>query len=161
MTQEPVQLPLALVARDAPPNRVASLLPPPLAARFEGRQRRRLGEVFGLTNFGVNLTRLAPGAQSAFLHAHARQDEFVYVLEGHPTLVTSDGRAAMAPGMCAGFKAGTGRAHTLLNETDGDVWYLEVGDRTSGDAVEYPEDDLKAQFVDGAWVFTRKDGSPL
>ncbi|MDF2446667.1 MAG: Cupin 2 conserved barrel domain protein [Moraxellaceae bacterium] len=161
MTGDTAELPLALVAREAPPNRVASQLPPPLGARFEKRERRRLGDLFGLTNFGVNLTRIAPGGQSAFLHAHARQDEFVYVVEGRPTLVTSDGRVAMAPGMCAGFKAGSGRAHYLLNETDSDVWYLEVGDRTPGDSARYPEDDLQGRMVDGGWVFTRKDGSAL
>lgn len=161
MNQKNGQFPLALVAREAAPSTVVSLLPPMLAVAFEGRQRRRLGEQFGLTNFGVNLTRLAPGARSAFLHAHDRQDEFIYVVEGQPTLVTTEGRQALAPGMCAGFKAGSGRAHCLLNETDAEVWYLEIGDRTSGDKAHYPENDLKAEMVEGAWVFTRKDGSPL
>jgi len=160
MTDKPLCHPLALVARDAPPNAVASILPPPFAAKFAGRQRRRLGELFGLANFGVNLTRIAPGGRSALLHAHALQDEFVYVVEGRPTLVTSEGRVVMSPGMCAGFKAG-GRAHHLLNETADEVWYLEVGDRTPGDQVSYPEDDLQGSFVDGAWVFTRKDGGAL
>lgn len=161
MTQEAKDFPLALVAREVAPSAVVSLLPPSLAVAFEGRQRRRLGEQFGLTNFGVNLTRLAPGARSAFLHAHERQDEFIYVVEGQPTLVTSEGRRGLSPGMCAGFKAGSGRTHCLLNETDAEVWYLEIGDRTPGDKAHYPENDLKAEVVDGAWVFTRKDGSPL
>ena len=161
MTTEINSIPLALTAREIPSNPVASQLPPRLAVQFQGRQRRRLGDQFGLTIFGVNLTRLAPGGRSAFLHAHARQDEFIYVVEGHPTLVTSDGKAAMAPGMCAGFKAGSGRAHYLLNDTESEVWYLEVGDRMAGDIASYPEDDLQGQLINGAWVFTRKDGSPL
>lgn len=161
MTQETKALPLAVVAREVTPSAVVSLLPPALAMAFEGRQRRRLGEQFGLINFGVNLTRLAPGARSAFLHAHERQDEFIYIMEGCPTLITSEGQVALVPGMCAGFKAGSGRAHCLLNETAAEVWYLEIGDRTAGDKVHYPENDLKAEMVEGAWVFTRKDGSPL
>ncbi|MEL0027351.1 MAG: cupin domain-containing protein [Perlucidibaca sp.] len=161
MTEQILSVPLALVAREVPARVQASILPPPFAAQFEGRQRRRLGEAFGLTNFGVNLTRIAPGGRSALLHAHTRQDEFVYIVEGCPTLVTSEGRAALSPGMCAGFRAGSGRAHYLLNETTEAVWYLEVGDRTPEDEACYPEDDLRARFVDGAWAFTRRDGGAL
>ena len=133
--------------------------PPEFAVRVEGRARRRLGNAFGLTNFGVNLTSLAPGAQSALLHRHFRQDEFVYILEGHPVLVTDRGETPLAPGMCAGFPAG-GVAHHLVNRTDDPVVYLEIGDRSAGDTVEYPDDDIAAhQQADGSWRFTRKDGS--
>ncbi len=82
-----------------------------------GREKRTLGDLFGLANFGVNLTRLAPGATSARRHAHAKQDEFIYVLEGSPMLVTDEGKTALSPGMCAGFKSGSGNAHCLLNES--------------------------------------------
>ena len=92
-------------------------------------------------------------------HSHSA-DEFIYILEGHPTLCTDEGRTPLAPGMCAGFKAGTGNAHMLHNETAQDVVYLEVGDRTPGDEGSYPDDDLKASLVDGKWVFTHKDGTP-
>ena len=125
----------------------------------KGREKRPLGEHFGLTNFGVNLTRLAAGGISSFRHAHTKQDEFVYILEGRPTLVTDRGRTPLAPGMCAGFAAGTGDAHHLVNETQEDVLFLEIGDRTPGDAATYPDDDLRAELVDGAWRFTRKDGT--
>jgi uncharacterized cupin superfamily protein len=108
----------------------------------------------------VNLTRLAPGAVSALRHAHSRQDEFVYVLEGRPTLVTDAGETALEPGMCAGFRAGTGEAHHLVNCSAHDVVYLEFGDRTAGDSATYPDDDLRALLdPDGRWRFTRKDGS--
>ena len=156
---EPVS-PRPLVAAEAPPRAKASNYPEPFASRVAGRTKRPLGDLFGLTNFGVNLTRLAPGGSSALRHAHTKQDEFVYILEGQPTLVTDAGRASLKPGMCAGFKAGTGDGHHLVNETAEDVVYLEIGDRTPGDAATYPDDDLAAGFVEGKWRFTRKDGTP-
>ena len=126
-----------------------------------GREKRPLGDLFGLTNFGVNLTRLYPGAQSALRHAHSRQDEWLYVLEGKPTLVTNNGETELSPGMCMGFKAGTGDAHHLHNRSESDVVYLEVGDRTPGDEGTYPDDDIEAHLgPDGRWQFTHKDGTP-
>lgn len=151
--------PVAVVAADAPLRAKASSYPEPFASRMSGRRKQPLGDLFGLTNFGVNLTRLLPGAASALRHAHTRQDEFVYILQGHPTLHTREGRTRLSPGMCAGFKAGTGNAHRLINETRADVLYLEVGDRTPGDEGSYPDDDLEAQRVDGQWRFVHKDGT--
>lgn len=154
------QPPTALLAADAPPRKRQSTYPATFAARVAGRLKRPLGDPFGLTNFGVNLTRLAPGAMSALRHAHAKQDEFVYVLEGEPTLVTDEGETPLRPGMCAGFKAGSGNAHHLINFTDRDVVFLEVGDRTSGDGAVYPDDDLVAVFdPEGRWRYTHKDGT--
>ena len=152
--------PVALVAAEAPARTRKSVYPEPFASRMEQRTKHPLGDLFGLTNFGVNLTRIAPGGMSALRHAHSKQDEFIYILEGHPTLHTEEGHTPLAPGMCAGFKAGTGNGHRLVNETNGDVVYLEVGDRTPGDEGSYPDDDIKARFVDGQWKFTRKDGTP-
>src|SRR6185369_716003 len=103
--------PVAIVADEAPPRTRASNYPEPFAARMEGRRKQPLGDLFGLTNFGVNLTRLAPAAVSALRHAHSKQDGFVYILQGHPTLHTDEGRTRLSPGMCAGFKAGTGNGH--------------------------------------------------
>ncbi|MGE5169687.1 MAG: cupin domain-containing protein [Rudaea sp.] len=157
MTDRP--RPVAIVAADAPPRTKPSNYPEPFASRMAGREKRPLGDLFGLANFGVNLTRLAPGAASALRHAHTKQDEFVYVLEGHPTLHTDEGRTRLAPGMCAGFEAGSGNAHRLVNETEEEVVYLEVGDRSPGDEGSYPDDDLKALMVDGKWRFVHKDGS--
>jgi uncharacterized cupin superfamily protein len=135
--------------------------PEPFASLVHGREKRRLGEAFGLTSFGVNLTRLKPGAQSSVRHGHSRQDEFVYILEGRPTLVTNAGPTLLEPGMCAGFKAGANDAHHLKNDTEGDVWYLEIGDRSPGDTAHYPDDDLAVQVIDGTYRFSRKDGSPI
>lgn len=150
----------AILAAEAPPKAKQTNYPEPFASRMAGRLKRPLGDVFGLTTFGVNLTRLAPGGSSSLRHAHTKQDEFVYILEGNPTLHTDEGRTRLAPGMCAGFKAGTGNAHRLLNETQQDVLYLEIGDRLPGDGANYPDDDIQATLVDGKWKFTHKDGRP-
>lgn len=151
---------LAVVASEVAPMAVPSRSPEPFFSRLKARVKRQLGNVFGLTNFGVNLTRLPPGSQSSLLHRHSRQDEFVYILEGRPTLVTDQGEVELPPHMCAGFAAG-GLAHHLVNRTAHDVVYLEVGDRTAGDEGTYPNDDLKAVLApDGQWVFTHSDGRP-
>src|SRR5215813_10257577 len=152
--------PVAIVAAEAAARTRQTNYPEPFASRMAGRLKRPLGDVFGLSNFGVNLTRLAPGAVSSLRHAHTKQDEFVFILEGHPTLHTDEGATKLAPGMCAGFKAGTGNAHHLVNETAADVVYLEIGDRTPGDGAAYPDDDLAASFADGNWKVTHKDGTP-
>ena len=150
----------ALHAEQAPLRTKPSNYPEPFASRMQGREKRVLGDLFGLSNFGVNLTRLRPGAASALRHAHTLQDEFIYVVEGQPTLVTDAGEMLLAPGMCAGFKAGSGDAHHLINRSTADVVYLEIGDRTPGDSGTYPDDDLAAVQVDGRWQFTHKDGRP-
>ena len=153
--------PIAIHALDAAPRTKPSNYPEPFASRVQGREKRALGDVFGLQNFGVNLTRLAPGAISALRHTHSQQDEFVYILQGHPTLMTDAGATPLAPGMCAGFKAGSGDGHQLINQSSEDVLYLEVGDRTPGDEGLYPDDDLKALLqASGSWQFVHKDGTP-
>ncbi len=158
---------------DAPPPAIAAAAVAPamgrtaypalFAARVAGRERRVLGDFFGLANFGVNLTRLVPGAMSALRHAHSRQDEFIYVLEGEPTLIVDRGAFVLRPGMCAGFRAGSGEGHHLVNRTARDAVYIEIGDRSAGDEVIYPDDDIAvAPSSDGrARRFTRKDGTPL
>lgn len=152
--------PIAIDAQETAPRRRPSNYPEPFASRMSGRMKHPLGDLFGLTNFGVNLTRLAPNAVSALRHAHTRQDEFIFILRGHPTLRTDEGRTQLSPGMCAGFRAGTGNGHHLINETSEEAVYLEVGDRTPGDEGSYPDDDLKASLVDGKWKYAHKDGTP-
>ena len=158
MSEKPTQI--AITATEAPTRSKQTSYPEPFASRMAGREKRPLGDLFGLTNFGVNLTRLAPNAVSALRHAHSRQDEFVYILQGRPTLHTDEGRTRLSPGMCAGFKAGTGNGHRLINETAEEVVYIEIGDRTPGDEGSYPDDDLKALLVNGKWQFVSKDGTP-
>jgi uncharacterized cupin superfamily protein len=152
--------PDAIPAMDVAPRTQPSLYPEPFAERMAGREKRQLGDVFGLTNFGVNLTRLAPGAMSALRHSHTRQDEFIYVLEGTPTLITEAGETLLAPGMCAGFKAGQGGGNQLVNRSNALVAYIEIGDRTAGDSVHYPDDDIEAWSEGGGWRFRHKNGEP-
>lgn len=160
MESPAIAKPSAVDAHSVPLRTKPSNYPEPFFSRMAGREKRALGDVFGLRNFGVNLTRLRPGGESALLHRHSRQDEFVYVLEGQPTLITERQEIELTPGMCAGHPAG-GTAHQLVNRTTTDVVYLEIGDRTAGDEGSYPSDDLQAALgLNGQWRFTHKDGRP-
>jgi uncharacterized cupin superfamily protein len=153
--------PAAIYAAALPPSPAGRGYPEPFAARVAGRERRALGDAFGLSNFGVNLTRLPSGGMSALRHTHLREDEFIYVLEGEPILVTNAGETLLRPGMCAGFKAGSNDAHHLLNRTERDVVYLEIGDRNPADTVIYPDDDIgRALTPSGERVFVHRDGRP-
>ena len=138
-----------------------TIYPEPFKSRVAGRKRRRLGDAGGLKNFGVNLVRLGSGSESSMRHWHSKQDEFIYVLEGEVTLVTDAGRQKLRAGMAAGFPASSGDAHQLVNESDQQVLYLEVGDRSAGDAVTYTDVDMALKMVDGKAVITRKDGSAI
>jgi len=159
MTNTKAPRALAIEAASAPLRTRSSNYPEPFFSRMARREKRPLGDLFGLKNFGVNLTTLHPGGESALLHRHSKQDEFIYILSGNPTLVTDAGEVTLSPGMCAGFPA-QGVAHQLVNRTASDVAYLEIGDRTPGDEGSYPQDDLKATLTPTGWTFTRKDGRP-
>ncbi len=152
--------PVAIDPRELP-ERTGSGYPKPFAERMGDRARRALGDAFGLEQFGVNLARLGPGAHSALRHAHTLEDEFVYILEGTPTLVTDAGETVLHPGMCAGFRAGTGDAHALVNRSDADVVYLEVGSRKENEAVDYPDDGMIGRTIDGRWTYLHADGTPF
>ena len=149
----------AITAEDAAPRTKPSNYPEPFASMMNGRLKRPLGDLFGLKNFGVNLTHLAPGAVSALHHSHSKQDEFIYILDGEPTLFVGDASQRLSRGMCIGFPA-AGEAHHLKNETETDVVLLEVGDRSAGDEVSYPTDDLLAIKTPDGWAFTHRDGAP-
>ncbi|MEN8445885.1 MAG: cupin domain-containing protein, partial [Cyanobacteria bacterium J06555_13] len=111
--------------------------PAEFRAAVAGRSRQRVGNAAGLKNFGVNLTTLAPGSQSALRHWHAAQDEFIYVVSGELVLITDDGEQLLYPGDMAGFVAGEANGHHLVNRSDAPAVYLEVGDRTTPDRAEY------------------------
>lgn len=143
------------------PESNATGYPEPYRAANQKRWNRRLGNHAGLTNFGVNLTRIAPGGQSSHRHAHTRQDEFITVLQGEVELQTDAGTEVLRAGMCAGFPAGSDNAHRFVNRSDADVLLLVVGDRSAGDVVSYPDIDLQGRMEpDGRYVFAHKDGTP-
>jgi uncharacterized cupin superfamily protein len=146
------------VATDAP-GRSTTNYPPEFAARVAGRYKRPLGDLFGIESFGVNLTTLEPGAQSALKHRHIVQDEFVFILSGELVLAHDEGETVLSAGMCAGFRHGA-LAHHLINRSDAPAIYLEIGDRQPGDGAEYPDDDLVASRSESGWHFTHKDGAP-
>lgn len=147
-------------AQDIDPVNIVSIYPEPFYSLMHGRIKRRLGDFFGLNNFGINLTRLKPNGISALFHKHNVQDEFIYILEGNPTIITEAGEFEMSPNMCIGFPKG-GSAHQLVNKSEKDVLYLEIGDRLPNDEAEYPNDDIAAkQDEKGKWVFFKKDGTP-
>jgi uncharacterized cupin superfamily protein len=153
--------PIAVEAAAVEPSRSSRGYPEPFAARVAGRTRHVLGDLFGLTHFGVNLTRLPPGGMSALRHTHSREDEFIYVVAGEPVLVTNAGETPLRPGMCAGFKAGSGDAHHLVNRGQTEALYLEIGDRDPADTVIYPDDDIgRALSPEGRRIFVHRDGRP-
>lgn len=144
------------------PESNATGYPEPYRSDNQRRWNRRLGDHAGLTNFGVNLTRIVPGGQSSSRHWHSRQDEFVYVLSGEVVLETDAGEEVLRAGTCAGFPAGTQDGHRFLNRSDIDALLLVIGDRTRGDEVGYPDIDMHARMdADGRYRFTRKDGTAL
>jgi uncharacterized cupin superfamily protein len=141
------------------PTACGSGYPVPFDRPCAGRQRQRLGDAAGLSDFGVNLLRLAPGAWSSQRHWHSAEDEFVYVLEGELVLITDTGEETLRPGDCAGFKAGIHDAHHLQNRSDRDALALEVGARKrEDDEGDYPDIDLRFLKGDGGYV--HKDGTP-
>jgi uncharacterized cupin superfamily protein len=143
------------------PESNATSYPEPHRAANQQRWNRRLGDHAKLRNFGVNLTRIAPGGQSSHRHAHLRQDEFIHVLQGEVELETNAGVEVLRAGMCAGFAAGTGNAHRFVTRSSADVLLLVVGDRSAGEEVTYPDIDMHGRTEpDGKFVFVHKDGTP-
>jgi uncharacterized cupin superfamily protein len=142
------------------PGRRGTLYPARFAQGFEGRTKRALTDALGLTQFGVNLTTLEPGAMSSLRHWHAKEDECVYVLEGELVLVTDDGERVLKPGMAAGFPAGEANGHHLVNRSAAPATYLEIGTRSKDEDATYPDVDLRAEKRDGVFRFFRKSGEP-
>jgi uncharacterized cupin superfamily protein len=132
--------------------------PPPFDAPCKQRRRWQLGDAAGLTQFGVNLLRLAPGVWSSQRHWHTAEDEFVWVLEGEVVLVTNEGEQLLRAGDCAGFKAGVANGHHLQNRSSREVLLLEVGSRRNDDGCDYPDIDL---ILDpGSETYRHRDGRP-
>ncbi len=136
--------------------------PAPYRRLVAGREKKRLGDAGGLTQFGVNLTLLKPGAASALRHWHECEDEFVYVLSGEATLVEDSGESVLRAGEAAAFPAGAANGHHLVNRSNADVVFLEVGTRAATEIAEYtdPAVDMKAVKDDKGWRYVRRDGTP-
>jgi uncharacterized cupin superfamily protein len=132
--------------------------PVPFNKAVQGRSRQRLGNVVGLDQFGVNLTRLKPGSQSSQRHWHEAEDEFVYVIEGELVLCENDGETVLKPGDAAGWKAGVANGHCLVNRTDRDAVYLEIGSRMKRERASYPDIDMVAVKDEGGFRYLRKSG---
>src|SRR6185503_6861122 len=141
--------------------RRGSMYPEPFASRVAEREKRRLGDRFGLTQYGVNLVTLGAGCQSALRHWHTHEDELVYVLSGELVLVTDAGEQVVGPGMVVGFPGGSKDAHHFVNRSGAPAQYLEVGSRIEEDMAYYPDDDLAWKVLeDGRWIGAHKDGTP-
>lgn len=140
--------------------KTGSNYPDHLKSRVAGRSKQRLGDALGLKNFGVNLTTIRPGAASSLRHWHSREDEFIYMLIGELVLVTDAGEQLLTAGMAAGFPAGKADGHQLVNRSNTDAVYLEVGDRVPDDVVTYPDDDLEARATASGRKFFCKNGTP-
>src|SRR6516164_11489584 len=141
--------------------RTKSVYPQPYAGVTDGREKAALGNVADLTQFGVNLTRLKPGAASALRHWHENEDEFVYVLEGELVLIEDEGETLLRTGDAAGFKAGVPNGHHLINRSQRDAVYLEVGTRAPSEHAHYPDVDLDlVREADGTLRLSHKSGEP-
>ncbi len=141
----------------AMPGQATTGYPDPFHKEVAGRVYRRLGDEGGLTQFGFNHVTLKPGAWSSQRHWHKLEDEFVYVLEGEPTLVTDEGETVLRAGQAVAFKAGVPDGHHLVNRTDRDAVFLVAGSKMEGEEAYYPDVDLHLPPGGG---FTRKDGAP-
>ena len=141
------------------PARTGSGYPEPFRQVVGAREKRPLGDAFGLSGFGVNLVRLPPGCWSSQRHWHTHEDEFVYILEGELVLVTDAGEQVLTAGMASGFPAGTKNGHHMQNRSGRDAVYLEVGGRLDQDEAEYPDIDLMLKLRDGKLVFMHRDGT--
>jgi len=139
---------------------IGTLYPPPFDQPCRARERQKLGDAAGLTQFGVNLLRLPPGAWSSQRHWHTRSDEFIYVVAGEVVLLTNDGAEVLRAGDSAGFKAGDSNGHCLQNRSAEEVLVLEVGTRDKEDSAYYSDIDMMAPVGGKPALFTRRDGTP-
>ena len=144
----------------AVPERKGSGYPPPFDAPCAERVRQRLGNAGGLTDFGVNLMHLPPGNWSSQRHWHSAEDEFVYVLEGEVVLIEDEGETLLRPGDAAGWKAGVANGHCLINRSDRDAVFLEIGSRASREVANYPDIDLRAERDGKDQRYLHKSGEP-
>jgi len=139
--------------------RTGSIYPEPYASQMAGRSSVRLGDLAGLTQFGVNIVTLQPGAVASLRHWHLREDEFAMVLEGALTLIEDEGETPMGPGDCAAWKAGVANGHRFVNRSDRPGRFLVVGSKAVNEVATYSDVDMMIHFDAGKHRFTYHDGS--
>jgi uncharacterized cupin superfamily protein len=142
------------------PVKTGSIYPAPYAAMVAGRSSLRLGDAAGLTQFGVNLVMLQPGAMSSLRHWHLNEDEFVMITEGECVMVQDEGETVMRVGDCAGFPAGSTNGHHFLNRTDKRASFLVIGSKAPREVATYSDHDLVVTLEAGKATFSHKDGTP-
>lgn len=142
------------------PVKTGSIYPAPYAAMVAGRSSLRLGDASGLTQFGVNLVMLEPGAMSSLRHWHLNEDEFIMVTEGECVMVQDEGETLMRVGDCAGFPAGSTNGHHFLNRSDRRASFLVIGSKAPREVATYSDVDLRVEMEAGKARFTLKDGKP-
>ena len=140
--------------------RIGTGYPPEFAEKCRYREKKVLGDIFALTQFGVNLTTLPPGQWSALRHWHRQEDEFIYVTSGDLVLIDDDGEHALSAGMCAGFPAGVENGHHIVNKSDKPASFIEVGSRSRFEHAEYPDEDLIAEKNEEGFSFANRKGQP-
>jgi uncharacterized cupin superfamily protein len=143
------------------PSQPIPSYPKEFAQVIAGREKQRIGDAVGLTQFGVNISRIKAGSASALRHWHEQEDEFIYMIEGELVLKENDGETVLRAGDCAGFKAGSGIAHCLFNRTDHDAVYLEVGTRAKSERVHYPDVDFMMERDEAGRRWFRRSGEPI
>ncbi len=143
-----------------PAERITSY-PKDFAATVAGRLKQKIGDPAGLTQFGVNITRIEPGSASALRHWHEKEDEFILMLEGELVLQENDSETFLTAGDAAGFRAGSGIAHCLVNRSGRDAVYLEVGTRAKTERVHYPDVNFMLERDETGRRFFRKSGEPI
>jgi uncharacterized cupin superfamily protein len=141
--------------------RTGSGYPEPYRSRCLPREKRALGDAFGLRTIGINHTILPPGKESSMRHWHTHEEEFIYVLSGEVVLITDAGEQRLKAGMCVGFPLDTRDGHQLVNRGFEPAVYLEISNRDPRDGAHYPDVDLQYHGANAAVKFTRKDGSPF
>jgi len=151
---------MGVVDQDKAPVKTGSIYPEPYASEMAGRWSRRLGEAGGLTQFGVNLVFVEPGAKSSLRHWHEKEDEFVWMVSGELILVEDAGETVMRPGDCAAFPAGSSDGHQFLNRTATVASFLVVGSKAPDEVVHYSDIDFGITMEGGKARFTYRDGSP-
>lgn len=139
--------------------RIGSGYPEPYRSRVGPREKRALGDPFGLTKIGINHSTLPPGKESSMRHWHTHEDEFVYVLSGEVVLITDAGEQTLTAGMCAGFPLGSKDGHQLVNRGSAPAVYLEISNRDASDRAFYSDVDMQFNGVGSDPMFTRRDGS--